>query len=38
MIKECIDVKYDFKIHADYIAEVKRDLGLQIYDEPNAVA
>ena len=37
MIKEYIDEKYSFKVHTAYIAEVKRDLGLPMYDAPNAV-
>ena len=37
MIKEYIEVKYGFKVHTAYIAEVKRDLGLPMYDDPNAV-
>ena len=37
MIKEYIEAKYGFKVHAAYIAEVKRDLGLPMYDAPNAV-
>ena len=37
MIKEYIEAKYGFKVHTAYIAEVKRDLGLPIYDAPNAV-
>ena len=32
MIKEYIKVKYGFKVHTAYIAEVKRDLGLPMYD------
>ena len=28
---------YGFKVHAAYIAEVKRSLGLAMYDAPNAV-
>jgi len=36
MIKEYIEVKYGFKVHTAYIAEVKRDLGLPMYDAPNA--
>ena len=28
MVKEYIEVKYGFKVHTAYIAEVKRDLGL----------
>lgn len=37
MIKEYIEVKYGFKVHAAYIAEAKRELGLPMYDTPNAV-
>ena len=37
MIKEYIEAKYGFKVHTAYIAEVKRDLGLSMYDAPNAV-
>ncbi len=37
MIKEYIEAKYGFKAHTAYIAEVKRDLGLPMYDAPNAV-
>lgn len=37
MIKEYIEAKYGFKVHTGYIAEVKRDLGLPMYDAPNAV-
>lgn len=37
MIKEYIDEKYSFKVHTAYIAEVKRSLGLPMYDAPNAV-
>ena len=37
MIKEYIEVKYGFKVHTAYIAEVKRSLGLPMYDAPNAV-
>ena len=37
MIKEYIEEKYGFKVHTAYIAEVKRDLGLPMYDAPNAV-
>ena len=28
--------KYGFKVHTAYIAEVKRSLGLTMYDAPNA--
>ena len=37
IIKEYIEAKYGFKVHTAYIAEVKRDLGLPMYDAPNAV-
>ena len=32
-----IEAKYGFKVHTAYIAEVKRDLGLPMYDALNAV-
>ena len=37
MIREYIEAKYGFKVHNAYIAEVKRSLGLPMYDAPNAV-
>ena len=37
MIKEYIEAKYGFKVHTAYIAEVKRNLGLPMYDAPNMV-
>jgi len=37
MIKEYIEAKYGFKVHTAYIAEVKRNLGLPMYDAPNVV-
>ena len=37
MIKEYIEAKYGFKVHTAYIAEVKRNLGLPMYDAPNAI-
>ena len=37
MIKEYIEAKYGFKVHTANIAEVKRNLGLPMYDAPNAV-
>ena len=37
MIQEHIEQTYGFKVHTAYIAEVKRDLGLPMYDAPNAV-
>ena len=35
MIQEYIEEKYGFKVHTAYIAEVKRNLGLPMYDAPN---
>ena len=37
MIQEYIENKYGLKVHTAYIAEVKRDLGLPMYDAPNVV-
>lgn len=37
MIMEYIENKYGLKVHSAYIAEVKRALGLPMYDAPNAV-
>ncbi len=37
MIQEYIENKYNFKVHTTYIAEVKRELGLPMYDAPNVV-
>ena len=37
MIKEYIEAKYGLKLHTAYIAEVKRELGLLMYDAPNEV-
>ncbi len=37
MIKEYIEAKHGFKVHTAYIAEVKRNLGLPMYDAPNVV-
>lgn len=37
LIQEYIETKYNFKVHTAYIAEVKRSLGLPMYDAPNAV-
>lgn len=37
MIQEYIEERYGFKVHTAYIAEVKRNLGLPMYDAPNAV-
>ncbi len=36
-IKEYVFEKYGFHVHTAYIAEVKRSLGLPMYDAPNAV-
>lgn len=37
IIKECIEAKYGLKIHTACIAEVKRDLGLLMYNALNVV-
>ena len=37
MIQEYVEKKYGFKVHTAYIAEVKRFLGLTMYDAPNAI-
>lgn len=37
MIQGYVEQKYGFKVHTAYIAEVKRSLGLPMYDAPNAV-
>ena len=37
MIKEYIEAKSGFKVHTAYIAEVKRDLGLPMFNVPNVV-
>lgn len=37
LIQEYVKEKYGFKVHTAYIAEVKRSLGLPMYDAPNAV-
>jgi 23S rRNA (uracil1939-C5)-methyltransferase len=37
MIQDYVEEKYGFKVHTAYIAEVKRDLDLPMYDCPNAV-
>lgn len=37
MIQEYVEKKYGFKVHTAYIAEVKRELGLPMYDVSNAV-
>ena len=37
MIKDYIESKYGFKVDTAYIAEVKRSLGLPMYDGPYAV-
>ena len=35
LFEEYIEEKYGFKVHTAYIAEVKRNLGLPMYDAPN---
>ena len=37
MIQEYVEKKYGLKVHTAYIAEVKRSLGLTMYDAPIAV-
>ena len=37
MIQEYVERNYGFKVHTAYIAQVKRSLGLTMYDAPNAV-
>ncbi len=32
-----VEKKYGFMVHTAYIAEVKKSLGLTMYDAPNAV-
>ena len=36
-IQEYVEDKFGFKVHSAYIAEVKRSLGMDMYDAPNAV-
>lgn len=36
-MNEYIAEKHGFKVHTTYIVEVKRDLGLPMYNAPNAV-
>ena len=35
-LQEYVVQKDEFKVHTAYIAEVKRSLGLTMYDAPNA--
>lgn len=37
MIQQYILDKYDFKVHTAYIAEVKRNHGIEMYSAPNKV-
>ncbi len=37
MIQEYVEKKYGFMVYTAYIAEVKRSLGLTMFDAPNAV-
>lgn len=37
MIQEYVEKKYAFKVHTAYIAEVKRSLGLTMYNATNVV-
>lgn len=36
-IQKWVEENYGFNVHTAYIAEVKRNLGLPMYDAPNAV-
>lgn len=36
LIQEYVEMKYGVKVHTAYIAEVERELGLPMYDAPNA--
>lgn len=36
MIQEYVEKKYGFRVHTAYIAEVRRSLGLTMYDASNA--
>ena len=36
-IQDWVEKNYGFKVHTVYIAEVKRNEGLPMYDAPNAV-
>lgn len=36
-IQNYVEKNYGFKVHTAYIAEVKRNSGLPMYDAPNAV-
>ncbi|MGN0509087.1 MAG: 23S rRNA (uracil(1939)-C(5))-methyltransferase RlmD, partial [Ruminococcus sp.] len=36
-IQDWVEKNYGFKVHTAYIAEVKRNEGLPMYDAPNAV-
>lgn len=36
-IQRYVEENYGFKVHTAYVAEVKRELGLPMYDAPNAV-
>ena len=35
-IQRYVEENYGFKVHTAYVAEVKRELGLPMYDAPNA--
>jgi hypothetical protein len=37
MIQAYVEGKYGFRVHTAYIAEVKRSLGLPMYEAPNKV-
>lgn len=37
MIQRYVEEKYGLKVHTAFIAEVKRSLGIPMFDAPNAV-
>ena len=37
MIQKYVEKKYGFRVHTAYIAEVKRSMGLTMYDASNAI-
>ena len=37
MVQEYVEAKYSFKVYTAYIVEVKRELGMPMYDASNAV-
>lgn len=37
MVQQYVEDKYGFKVHTAYIAEVKRNHGIEMYSAPNGV-